>query len=87
VKASVVMMCGCPISKGGIWNSDDITINAIAKKEGLKVGEFPLYITDRNNIFEGNFKVNGKGNYELTIYAYDPKTGNTGVDKINYVVQ
>ena len=86
-KASLTMMCGCPISKGGIWNSEDITINAIAKKDGVKIGEFPLHLTDHNNIFEGNLKVTDKGIYELVIYAYDPKTGNTGVDKINFVLQ
>lgn len=87
VKASLTMTCGCPISKGGIWNADEITINAIVRKEGLKVSELPLHLTEHTNIFEGALKVKEKGNYEFVIYAYDPKTGNTGVDKISFVIQ
>ena len=86
-KASLVLECGCPISKGGVWNSDDITVNAIVKIEGVKKGEVPLHLTDHNNIFEGTVKIKEKGDYELDVYAYDPKTGNTGVDRINFVIQ
>ena len=86
-KASLTMTCGCPITKGGVWNADDITIRAVVKKEGVRLGEEPLHLTAQPNIFEGNLSVKEKGNYELLIYAYDPKTGNTGVDKINFVLQ
>jgi hypothetical protein len=86
-KASVTMACGCPITKGGVWNSENIEVKAIVSKEGKKVAELPLALTAKNNIFNGILKVAGKGNYELIIYAYDRKTGNTGVDKINFVVQ
>jgi hypothetical protein len=86
-KASLTLACGCPISKGGVWNSDDITVNAIVKREGIKTGEIPLHLSEASNIFEGTLPVKQKGDYELDVYAYDPKTGNTGVDKINFVVQ
>jgi len=86
-KASLTLECGCPISKGGVWNSDDITVNAIVKREGVKTGEIPLQLTSQNNIFEGTLPVKQKGDYELDVYAYNPKTGNTGVDRINFVVQ
>jgi hypothetical protein len=86
-KVSLTMMCGCPITRGGVWNADGIEVNAIASKDGVRVKEIPLHITDTANIFEGTVKVEEKGNYELIIYAYDAKTGNTGVDKINFVVQ
>ena len=85
-KASLTLECGCPITKGGVWNSDDITVNAIVKKEGVKTGESPLQLIGQN-IFEGTLKVKEKGDYELDVYAYNPKTGNTGVDRINFVVQ
>ena len=38
------------------------------------------------NTFEGRLKITGPGNYQVTVYAYNPKTGNTGVEKINYVI-
>lgn len=86
-RASITMACGCPISKGGVWNSDDIVVNAIVKHEGVKIGEIPLHITGQTNIFEGFLKAKEKGSYELDIYGYSPKTGNTGVDRINFVLQ
>lgn len=86
-KVSLTMMCGCTITKGGVWNAEDIELKAIVSKEGARITELPLRITSQNNIFEGNFKVSEKGNYEFVIYAFDQKTGNTGVDKINFVLQ
>jgi len=38
IRASLTMTCGCPITKDGIWNSDDIMVSAIVKKEGSKTG-------------------------------------------------
>ncbi|POY39391.1 hypothetical protein C3K47_00280 [Solitalea longa] len=87
IKANLVMMCGCAISKGGTWNSEDIEVKAIVKLEGKKLAEVPLHITDQTNVFEGTLDASAKGNYELQLYAYDRKTGNTGVDKVNFVIQ
>jgi hypothetical protein len=28
------MMCGCVIDKGGVWNSDEIEVKGILKKDG-----------------------------------------------------
>jgi hypothetical protein len=86
-RVSVTLMCGCAISKGGTWNSDDIDVEALVKKDGVSIGQVPFHLTARNNLFEGSLKVKAAGNYELTIYAIDRKTGNTGVDKINFVLQ
>lgn len=86
-KVSLTMMCGCPITKDGIWNADDIEVKAIVSKDGIRISELPLHITPVSNIFEGSLKATAKGNYEFVIYAYDRKTGNTGVDKINFVLQ
>jgi len=85
-KTSLTLECGCPITKGGVWNSDDIVVSAIVKREGVKTGEIPLQLVEQN-IFEGTLKVKEKGDYELDVYAYNAKTGNTGVDRINFVVQ
>ena len=30
--------------------------------------------------------IQSSGQYELIVYAYDSRTGNTGVDKVNYVI-
>lgn len=85
VKANIVMMCGCPIEKGGLWDSEGMEVKAQVHKDGKPITTLTLDNTSRNH-FEGTLEVMGTGNFEITVYAYDPRTGNTGVDRINYVV-
>lgn len=84
-QANIVMMCGCVIEKGGVWNSDEIEVKGILKKDGKFIKNIDLSWVS-TNLFEGSDMINTAGNYELTLYAYHAKTGNTGVDKVNYVV-
>nr|WP_315027921.1 hypothetical protein [uncultured Chryseobacterium sp.] len=84
-QANIVMMCGCVIEKGGVWNSDEIEVKGILKKDGKFIKNIDMSLVSAN-LFEGNHLINSPGNYELVMYAYHPKTGNTGVDKVNYVV-
>ncbi|MGH1517994.1 hypothetical protein [Chryseobacterium sp. JK1] len=85
IQANIVMMCGCVIDKGGLWNSDTFETKAIIKLDGKKIDEVDIKLRS-TNLFEGNFAISKPGNYEITVYAYDPITGNTGVDTVNYVV-
>lgn len=86
IRANLVMMCGCTISKGGIWDSEKIEISAIINKDGKHFTDLPLdFVSD--NLFEAHFTVENSGQYEVTVYAYDPATGNTGVDKVSYIIR
>ncbi|MDC8103484.1 hypothetical protein MTQ00_02930 [Chryseobacterium sp. B21-037] len=85
IQANIVMMCGCVIDKGGVWDSDKFETKALVNKDGKRVSEINLSLVS-TNLFEGNTSISAPGNYEIIVYAFDPKTGNTGVDKINYVV-
>ncbi|WP_080778877.1 hypothetical protein [Chryseobacterium phocaeense] len=84
-QANVVMMCGCVVDKGGIWNSDEMEVKGILKKDGKFIRNVQMSLVSAN-LFEGSDLINTPGNYELTLYAYHEKSGNTGVDKVNYVV-
>lgn len=84
-QANVVMMCGCVIEKGGVWNADEIEVKGILKKDGKFVKDVQMSLIS-TNLFEGSEIIDSPGNYELTLYAYHEKTGNTGVDKVNYVI-
>ena len=84
-QANIVMMCGCVIEKGGVWNSEDIEVKGMLKKDGKLLKEIKMSWVS-TNLFEGSDLINTPGNYELTLYAYDEQTGNTGVDKVNYVI-
>ncbi len=87
ISANVVMMCGCTISKGGLWNGSEMEVSAIIKKNDKIVQKLPLQINNIPNLFEVNATFAEPGNYELLIYAYDPKTNNTGVDKVNFIIE
>lgn len=86
IEANIVMMCGCPIEKGGIWDSDLMEVKGLVTKDGKSFGEIVLS-NPAQNTFDGRLEIKEGGYYQITVYAYNPKTGNTGVDKINFVVR
>ena len=86
VKVHLVMMCGCVINKGGIWDADDIEVKGLLRRDGEVLAEFPLDITEEDNVFEGFVPLTEKGSFELVVYAFDEKTGNSGVDKVSFVI-
>lgn len=86
IQANVVMMCGCPTSDGGLWDSSEYEIRAVVKKGGETVGNVPLKFSGQTSLFEGTFSAREGGAYEITVYAWHDKTGNTGVDKTSVVV-
>jgi hypothetical protein len=88
VKANVVMMCGCPISPGGMWDAGGYQVEALLYQGGKLLRKAPMQVKDKNNTFEASIAAGmASGLYELIITAYDPKTGNTGVDKVNFMLQ
>jgi hypothetical protein len=87
LKSSVTMLCGCTITKGGIWDADRIEVAAIIKKDGKDFKTIKMVLGDKPNIFKAMTPVNGNGMYQVTIYAFDKVTGNTGVDQNNFVIQ
>lgn len=85
IKANVVMMCGCPITPGGIWDANQYEISAILSREGQQISELDLKAEVKPSTFSAEIKLK-PGLYELLIYAYDPVSGNTGVDRTNFIV-
>ncbi|MCL6217846.1 Gmad2 immunoglobulin-like domain-containing protein [Zunongwangia pacifica] len=84
IKVNVVMMCGCPVEEGGLWDASGFEIKAVVEAEGF-FKEVALQQTEKSSTFSGNIDLN-KGNYTITVYAFDPKTGNSGVDKTNIII-
>lgn len=85
IKANVVMMCGCPVTPGGIWDAEKYEVKAILSREGTKVSELELKTGDKPSTFSAETTLE-KGLYELLIYAFDPVSGNTGLDRTNFIV-
>jgi hypothetical protein len=86
LEAEVSMMCGCPITRGGLWNAEQYEVRALVSRNGEPVGEPALSFTGTTGLYAGELPVRDKGDYDVTIYAYDPKTGNTGVDRTVFSV-
>ncbi len=86
IKANVVMMCGCPITPGGLWDANKIEVSALLSRNGKRVGVLPLPYAGSASQFAGTWTVQEPGTYQATVYAYDAATGNTGLDSVTFVV-
>jgi hypothetical protein len=87
IKANVVMMCGCPISEGGLWDTEKLEVKAIVTHSSGQSREVELPFTGKTSTFAADMLVEQTGSYEVTVYAYNIETGNTGVDKTYVVVR
>ena len=85
IQANIVMMCGCTISDGGLWDANKIEVKGLLSKNGEPAVEIPLTLVEPN-LFKAAATVTAAGNYELIVYAYHAESGNTGLDKVNYVI-
>ena len=85
--AQVTMMCGCPLTPGGLWDSDGYEIRAWLYRDGQQVDELTLEYAGEPNQFTVSWQPVGPGYYEVLTYAFDPANGNTGVDRVGVRVQ
>jgi hypothetical protein len=85
--ANVMMMCGCPITPGGVWDANKYEVKALLKKDGAQIGDLALHYAGTTSQFAGAWTVQETGSYEAVVYAYDPANGNTGVDSVTFVVE
>lgn len=81
VHANVVKMCGCPITDGGLWDANDYEVKGLVKHNGKMISEFNMDFTGKASQFAGNLQLDQPGSYDITVYAYDPHSGNTGLDR------
>lgn len=85
ITANIIMMCGCPLTAGGLWDANKYEISAVIKGEGAPGTPIPMQITDKPSTFKGEVTL-PPGNYEVAVYAFDAATGNTGLGKSNFIV-
>ncbi len=85
LKANMVMMCGCTISDGGLWDSNEIEVEALIYVNGeyWKTIDMSLSTT---NTFTANLNLEKTGSHEVIITAYHSKSKNTGANQINFRV-
>ena len=86
VKATVTMMCGCPIEPGGIWDANKIHVVARLVSEGKIETEVPMEYAGVVNTFKGNVPVSNPGQMELQVLAMDADNSNFGLTKQNLTI-
>jgi hypothetical protein len=83
----VRMLSGSTLTPGGIWDSNNFEIKALVKKDGRLIKDIPLEYAGRPSLFSGTFTSEEAGSYDLIVYAYDPRSGNTGIDRVTFEVR
>ena len=74
------------MTPGGLWDSSKYDIKALVKYDGRILDSVSMAYAGPST-FQGEAAVTKKGTYEIIVYAFDPQTGNTGVDKKTVTVE
>lgn len=85
IEAHIVMMCGCPIESGGLWNADDMDVEALIYRNGENLTSVRMKSV-ATNTFQAAVKLDEPGSYEVTVYAINPDTANTGVGGVSFLL-
>jgi hypothetical protein len=86
LRANVTLMCGCPIEPGGLWDAEGYQIRVILERDGEKLRSVPLKFAGQTSQFQRTLTIDQPGVYVATVFAFDPDNGNTGVDKVSFIV-
>jgi hypothetical protein len=85
VTAKVMMMCGCPIEPDGLWDANRYEITMTVAHDGETSEAIPLDYSGQTSHFSGRVPVSNAGAYQVTVRAYDPQNGNTGIGRTTFV--
>jgi hypothetical protein len=87
VRANVMMMCGCPVEPGGLWDADRLEVRAVVSRDGQQARELALVHAGEPSHFAAELEGLGPGTYDVLVYAHDPANGNTGLDRTTFIVE
>jgi len=82
-----VMMCGCPIEPGGLWDASGYEVRAVVSRNGTRLREVPMAYAGETNQFAVELGDLEPGAYDVLVYAHDPANGNTGLDRTTFLVE
>jgi hypothetical protein len=86
VQAMVRMMCGCPLTPDGLWDSNEFEIQAQVARDGVVFASSPLSYAGEASEFTAELVLTQPGEYELSVLAIQPRTGNAGISVAHLVV-
>ena len=70
-----------------MWEANKFEVKTLLKKDGKQYDVINMRYGGTPSQFVGNYTVKEKGVYEGIVYAYDSANGNTGLDKVTFIVQ
>jgi len=95
IRANVTMMCGCPIENAP-WTPDLFEVTALIKSGQTYSLELPLaFVANAPHGIPSQFSANWPvplnetqqpDIYEITVFAFQQLTANTGVDKVTVII-
>jgi hypothetical protein len=90
-RVNVTMMCGCPIGPETDWKPDDYLVQALIKKPDGTSEILPLEIDtnapeDAPSQFTGVYTATQAGIYEAIVFARQMKEGNSGSDRVTFIL-
>jgi hypothetical protein len=86
IAVNVAMMCGCPITPGGMWDANGFDVRAIVRAPGGAINDVPLAYGGRTGLFVAELPLSASGAYVVTVTAYDTRTGASGVDRTSFLL-
>lgn len=86
LEANVTMQCGCPVTPDGLWDANRFEIEAWIEKDGEAVARIPMEYAGTASQFQARWTPPGPGVYQVTVTAYDPADGNTGLDRTTFIL-
>lgn len=75
------------MTPGGVWDAAHKEIRAAIVRDGRFRQEVAGTYTGTASIFRFEVDLSEPGTYEVTVYAFDPRNGNSGVDKVTFMAE
>lgn len=87
VETKVTMLCGCPTEPGGLWDANDITVEATLFQGDQALGRTTLQYAGEVNTYSGVLTGLEAGRYRLEVVAMDAGHANFGVSHLFLTVE
>lgn len=77
--AHVQLMCGCPITAGGMWDAAEYSVTTEILQPGAAAVRMPMTFAEAPGRYATRWTPAQRGKAEITITAINRRTGNAGV--------
>lgn len=86
ISVNVAMMCGCPITAGGLWDAARFEVVAHVRRNDGQAVPTVLPFAGQTGLFAAEVPLSGAGAYNVTVTAFDRETGASGVDRTSFLL-